>query len=68
MLYMFLFLVPSVLLVQAGIYYEEWTVLCLVLAYFVAALFARSRQLLILEVVHFATLLCVLGLQIYALL
>ena len=68
MLYMFLFLVPSVLLVQAGIYYEEWTVLCLVLAYFVAALFARSRQLLILEVVHFAMLLCVLGLQIYALL
>ena len=68
MMYTFLFLSPLVLLIQAGVYFEEWTVLCLVLAFFLALLFVRSRQLLILEVIHFAMLLSVLGLQIYTLL
>ncbi len=68
MMYTFLFMIPSVLFLQAGIYYEEWTILCLVLALFVAMMFVRSRQLLILEVIHFVLLLAVLGLQIQTLL
>lgn len=68
MIYTFLFLIPAVLFLQAGIYYEEWTLLCLVLSTFMAMMFVRSRQLLILEVIHFVLLLAVLGMQIQTLL
>jgi len=68
LMYMWLFLLFAILLVQSGIYYEEWTILSLPLACFIAMFFARSRQWLILEIIHFGILLSVLTLQIITLL
>lgn len=68
LMYMWLFLLFGIVMVQSGIFYEEWTVLSLPLACFVAMLFARSQQWLILEIVHFGVLLSVLTLQIVTLL
>ncbi len=68
LMYMWLFLLFGILLVQTGIFYEEWTIVSLPLACFIAMFFARSRQWLFLEIVHFGILLSVLTLQIITLL
>jgi uncharacterized protein DUF6427 len=68
LMYMWLFLLFGILLLQSGIFYEEWTVLSLPLACFIAMFFVRSRQWLILEIIHFGILLSVLTLQIITLL
>ena len=68
LLYAVLFALFAVVFVQSHIYYEEWTTISLPLACFLAIIFVRSSQLLILEIIHFAMLLSVIGLQIYTLL
>lgn len=68
LIYSLLYTTFGLLLIQSGIFYEEWTTLCLPLACFIAIMFIRSKQLLILEVIHFAMLLTVIGLQILTLL
>jgi hypothetical protein len=68
LLYMWLFLLFAIPFVQSNVFYEEWTILSLPLACFVAMFFARSHQWLLLEITHFAILLSVLILQIIALL
>ncbi len=68
LLYAVLYVLFGVVLIQSHIFYEEWTALSLPLACFLAIIFVRSSQLLILEIIHFAMLLTVLGLQIYTLL
>ena len=68
LMYMWLFILFGIVLVQSGIFYEEWTILSLPLACFIAMFFARSRQWLILEIMHFGILLSVLILQIITLL
>ena len=68
MLYTILYVLFGVVFVQANVYYEEWTTISLPLACFLAIIFVRSSQLLILEIIHFVMLLSVLGLQIYTLL
>lgn len=68
LMYMWLFILFATLVVQSRIFYEEWTILSLPLACFVAMFFVRSRQWLILEIMHFGILLTVLTLQIITLL
>ena len=68
LMYMWLFILFGIILVQSDVFYEEWTILSLPLACFVAMGFARSRQWLLLEIMHFAILLTVLTLQIITLL
>ena len=67
-LYSTMLFMLGVVLVQAHINYEEWTTISLPMACFVAILFIRSSQILILEIIHFALLLTVIGLQINAVL
>jgi hypothetical protein len=68
LLYAVLYVLLGVVFIQSHIFYEEWTTISLPLACFLAIIFVRSRQLLILEIIHFAMLLTVIGLQIYTLL
>lgn len=68
LLYAMLYVLFGVVFIQSHILYEEWTTISLPLACFLAIIFVRSSQLLILEIIHFAMLLSVLGLQIYTLL
>ncbi len=68
LMYMWLIILFGIVLIQSGIFYEEWTILSLPLACFLAMFFARSRQWLILEIIHFGILLSVLTLQIVTLL
>lgn len=64
LLFWMMFLMLSIVFVQQNISYEEWTTISLPVACFVAMLFIRSRQLLLLEIAHFALLLTAIGVQV----
>ena len=68
LIYWMFFFMLGIVLVQKGINYEEWTTISLPLAVFTAMLFVRSKQLLLIEILHFALLLAVLAMQITVLL
>lgn len=63
-LFWLLFFMMGAILVQSNVSYEEWVTISLPLSLFVAMMFIRSKQLLLLEILHFALLLAVIGLQV----
>ena len=62
------FFMLCIVFVQQGINYEEWTTISLPLAIFTGMMFVRSRQFLVVEILHFMMLLAVLIMQITVLL
>ena len=64
MLYWLMFFVFSIVLVQSNVGQNEFVALGIPLGCFIAMLFIRSKQLLLLEIFHFALLLTIIGLNI----
>lgn len=67
-LYWILFFCAVIVFVQRNINYEEWVTVSLPLSIFTAMMFIRSKQLLLMEILHFLFLLAVLAMQITVLL
>ena len=68
LMYWMMFFILGIVFFQSKISYEEWTTISMPLAVFMAMMFVRSRQLLLLEIMHFAILIAVLTMQITVLL